>query len=376
MLGRVRALAAAAAIAAMVWVCAPASAVSLEPGKTLVEHFNGSKWVKLTSPSPPGGDALFDVDVLNASDGWAVGVHGKEQRAHPLIERWDGSKWTVVDGPKTSGGSELFGVVDVAVDVAFAVGIQGNGQPLIEQWNGSAWGLVAGPSVQGGALRSVDAVSSTDVWAVGAVNATATLTEHFDGSQWSVVSSPSPKGSRLAGVAAIGAGDVWAVGASGAGAGKPPRTLTEHWDGSNWSVAPSPNSAGNGSLSGVAVRGEDVFAAGTYLNAAGCQRTLILHRVGSSWKQAKTPDPFRCDNELLGIAGSAKSAVAVGDRPQNCPGSKCRNVTLVLRLQSGKWKLQASPSTTKRFSELRGAAVVPGSGESWAVGIATSSFVP
>ena len=102
--GRVRVLAAAAAIAALAWVAAPVSAVSLEPGKTLVEHFNGSKWVKLTSPSPPGGDALFDVDVLSASDGWAVGVHGKEQRAHPLIEQWDGSKWTV----KRAGDSVEF----------------------------------------------------------------------------------------------------------------------------------------------------------------------------------------------------------------------------------------------------------------------------
>ncbi len=373
---RVRVVAVAGAIAATVWAGAPASAFSLEPGKTLAEHFNGSKWVKVTSPSPSGGDALFDVDLLSASDGWAVGVHGKEQKSHPLIERWDGSKWTVAAGPKISGGSELFGVVDIASDLAFAVGVQGIGQPLIEQWDGSKWSLVSAPSVNGGQLRAVAAISSTDAWAVGAINATTTLTEHFDGGQWSVVSSPSPKGSRLAGIAALGTSDVWAVGSSGAGSGKLPKTLTEHWDGAKWSVAASPNPSGNGGLTGVAARGTDVFAAGTYLNSAGCERTLILHRVNGSWKQAKTPDPFRCDNELLGIAGSAKSAVAVGDRPENCPGSKCKNVTMVLRLQSGTWKLQASPSTTMRFNELRGAAVVPGSGESWAVGIATSSFVP
>jgi hypothetical protein len=369
-------LVAGVAVAALVWPAVSAAALNLEPGKTLVEHLIGSKWVTVGSPSPAGGDSLADVDAITASDAWAVGVHGKGQKGHPLIERWDGSTWTVVATPKTSGGSALFGVVDIASNLAFAVGVQGNGQPLVEQWDGSAWTIVAAPSVSGGSLRAVDAVSPTDVWAVGAANGTATLTEHFDGNQWSVVASPSPKGSRLAGVVAIATDDVWAVGATGLTPGKLPKDLTERWDGSKWSVVASPNPDGNGGLSGVAARGKDVFAAGTFLNSAGCQRTLVLHWTGSAWKQAKTPNPFRCDNELLAIAGSAKRVVAVGDRPQGCPGSHCRNVTLVVRLLSGSWNLQGSPSTTDRFNVLKGAAVVPGSSEAWAVGVATNTFEP
>ncbi|SRR6266498_3384288 len=70
----------------------------------------------------------------------------------------------------------------------------------IASWNGADWSLV--PAAPGGNLpefKSVTAVVSNDIWAVGRRQDTVspyylkTLIEHWDGASWTVV--PSPNGS-------------------------------------------------------------------------------------------------------------------------------------------------------------------------------------
>jgi hypothetical protein len=116
-----------------------------------------------------------------------------------------------------------------------------------------------------------------------------------------------------------------------------------------------------------------VFAAGSLLNTQGCLRTLVVHWNGQSWTQQTTPNPFSCDNELFGIAASAHGVMAVGDHPQNCPGSACKLATLTVRLVNGSWHLASSPSTASAFNQLLGASGVPGSNQFWAVGLATNN---
>src|SRR5215210_6524899 len=66
-------------------------------------------------------------------------------------------------------------------------------------------------------LTSVDALSSTNAWAVGFVS-TATsrksLIQRWDGTSWTIASSPNPGtlGNSLLGVAAVGPDNVWAAG--------------------------------------------------------------------------------------------------------------------------------------------------------------------
>ena len=269
------------------------------------------------------------------------------------------------------------GVDTISATDALAVGhdaLGQKGQPLIEQWDGTRWTLPAEPIVPGGELLAIDHVSKDDAWAVGFRN-TKTLIEHWDGSHWSVVASPNGSGtsSELRGVVAVSTGDVWAVGATFPNQ-KPGKPLTEHWNGSTWSVVPTP--VGAGVLESAAARGsKDVFAAGISFNARGCLRTLVLHWAGSSWTRMTTPNPFSCDNELLGIDASAAGVEAVGDYPQNCPGKTCRGVTLTARLQNGGWHLQSSPSTTMKFNRLNAVSMVPGTSQAWAVGLATNSFI-
>jgi hypothetical protein len=365
------------ALMLLVLVAAPAGASGQELGKTLIEHWTGAKWIKVSSPSPSGGDLLNGVDALTSANAWAVGQHGNVNSAHPLIEHWNGSAWISVAGGSTPAGSWLDSVTMISPTSGWAVGrgaFGQSGQPVIERWDGAKWILAADPSVPGGELFGVDAVGESNVWAVGGDGAGGTLIEHWDGASWSVVPSPDPgEVSYLRSVTAISAGDVWAVGST-APHNKPDQTLTLHWNGSTWAVVKS-FLPGGSDLSAVTARGsKDVFAAGTTTTNQGCLQTLVLHWGGSSWKRMTTPNPFSCDNELAGIGASSKGVEAVGTRPQNCPGSACKGVTLTMHLKNGSWKVQSSPSTAMKVNRLFAVAMVPGKNQGWAVGLATNTL--
>jgi hypothetical protein len=108
-------------------------------------------------------------------------VNGDSQQA--LIEHWNGTSWQVVPSPSV-GTSSTFGAVGaVSAKDVWAVGVTANGtqgfQTLTEQWNGSRWSVVTSPSPgSGGDLTSVAAVTASSVWAVGSA-ASTTLTEHY-----------------------------------------------------------------------------------------------------------------------------------------------------------------------------------------------------
>jgi hypothetical protein len=102
------------------------------------------------------------------------------------------------------------------------------------------WKVVNSPGISFGpnTLRSVAAVSSNDVWAVG-----YGLIEHWNGSNWSLVpSAPGGNPADLRGVTTVASNDVWAVGRRQETTTQGyQKTLVEHWDGSAWTVVPSPN---------------------------------------------------------------------------------------------------------------------------------------
>src|SRR5205814_164972 len=116
--------------------------------------------------------------------------------------------------------------------------------------------------------KSVVAISSNDVWAVGDTYTDGfyyTLTEHWDGTQWTIVTSANPgKANHLEGLAAVSSNDVWAVGeySSLAVVGFQPIIL--HWNGTAWTVAPAaPTGPTLGILYGVvALAGNDMWAVG------------------------------------------------------------------------------------------------------------------
>ncbi len=73
------------------------------PFAPLVEHWNGSSWSFVTSPVQGTSDFLNGIAAVSASDLWAVGDYRSgidpEGPYFTLIEHWNGTSWVVVKSP-------------------------------------------------------------------------------------------------------------------------------------------------------------------------------------------------------------------------------------------------------------------------------------
>src|SRR5712691_6983536 len=100
--------AASAATGSDVWAVGDFTMTRSGPYQTLAEHWDGSAWSIVATPSP-GLDSnfLFGVAALSAGDAWAVGETADDRTFHTLIEHWDGSTWSIAPSP--NGGSRSTG---------------------------------------------------------------------------------------------------------------------------------------------------------------------------------------------------------------------------------------------------------------------------
>jgi hypothetical protein len=215
--------------------------------KALVEHWNGTTWSIVATPSPAGAQSvsLSGVSCSSATFCFAVGSEGVVNGARTLTERWNGSTWSVVASPQVDA---LAGVSCVSPKLCFAAGYdvtEEGAETLIERWNGTKWSInsLENPSGFNNYLTSVSCASATSCAAVGFVGsdlADQPLEMHWNGTKWSVVfgfaniDSPNVD---MTGVSCAGPTFCIAVG-----------TQTERWNGKTWSkIAP----AGGGAVSCV-----------------------------------------------------------------------------------------------------------------------------
>ena len=189
----------------------------------------GVAWSTSFSPPPRSGYEVDGFAARSAEDVWAVGLRaGGRCQYLTLTQHWDGSAWKVISSPSnTTVNSVLDGVTVAGTNQAWAVGTVGcpadQSRTLTEHWSGSAWSIVKSPN--GGvssdhfsALHAVTAVSASDVWAVGSqagirnhLPATVPLIEHWNGTRWSIMPVPTAAVGVLESVSATSAADVWAV---------------------------------------------------------------------------------------------------------------------------------------------------------------------
>ena len=251
---------------------------------SLIMHWDGTHYENVPTGRFGINDHFNAVSAVSANDIWAVGSYDdyNNNQTRTLVEHWDGSAWSKVSSPNPgTSGNYLYGVAAVSASDVWAVGYSNDFnnnnlviRTLVEHWDGSTWSKVSSPNpgTPGNYLKAVAAVSANDIWAVGNYddhnnNLTRTLVVHWDGSAWSVVSSPNhgAHDSYLSGVAAVSASNVWAVGAYYETSSLV-QTLIEHWDGSLWGVVSSPNqgTSYNQLFAVSADSANDVWAAGSY----------------------------------------------------------------------------------------------------------------
>src|SRR5947209_10737247 len=75
--------------------------------QTLIEHWNGTQWSIVASPNPSAfHNVLRGVTAISTNDVWAVGWFNNAQDIpRTLIEHWNGSSWIVVT---SKNGSNVY----------------------------------------------------------------------------------------------------------------------------------------------------------------------------------------------------------------------------------------------------------------------------
>ena len=237
-------------------------AVGYSDSSTLIEHWNGIAWSIVPSPNVGTFSRLQAVAAVSANDVWAVGFYnnGGYPNRFTLIQHWNGTAWTVVSSPSDSGANSLLRMVVISANDIWAVGYHGvnpDERTMFLHWNGVAWSQAASPpnvGAEANLVTNVSAVSATDVWAVGytcPAEPTGTcvggkvLTYHWNGTAWSNFDASSANiggtGSTLpSGIAAVSANDIWAVGRFKDSASTTLRAFVMHWNGTSWTASARP----------------------------------------------------------------------------------------------------------------------------------------
>jgi len=137
---------------------------------TLALHWNGTSWQPVPTPSDGAFSVLYRVAAVASDDAWAVGASAGggvgEGRRSTLIQHWDGTRWREVESPSVGDGDSV--LVDVAAahrtDV-WAVGYR-DGGTLVVHWDGERWTAFPSPG-EAGALQGVSVAADGVWWAVG-----------------------------------------------------------------------------------------------------------------------------------------------------------------------------------------------------------------
>ncbi|MGO9956080.1 MAG: hypothetical protein ACLP50_08885 [Solirubrobacteraceae bacterium] len=263
-----------------VWAVGGDSGSSSTAG--LIEHYNGSSWTAAPSTAgEPADSTLAAVSADSTSDAWAVGESAVSEPhttgKQPLIEHYNGSSWSVVQGAFTGNENDTLSAVDaVSPSDVWALGVakprnySGAGTSVLEHFNGSEWSIVSAAETSVAThLHAITGLSADDLWAVGEEGSSPVIV-HYNGSAWSVVPSPAAAEGKggLLGVTELSPSDVWAVG----------RGVTEHYNGTTTSVVASQSEEASlearvEAVSGIA--GGPLFAVGS---EHGGNNALILQQ--------------------------------------------------------------------------------------------------
>jgi hypothetical protein len=153
-------------------------------------HFNGTAWSVV--PMPQAGTntstigAVTDISPTNA---WAVGEDIGATSAvggSTLIEHWNGSNWSIVPSPTPGADPGLTGIAARGPSDVYAVGSNlpsingGTVQGMILRWNGSTWSVDTDPTAGSYSplLAAAAVPGAANEWAVGTLSNSALILSH------------------------------------------------------------------------------------------------------------------------------------------------------------------------------------------------------
>jgi hypothetical protein len=319
---------------------------SASVGRALILHWNGTAWSQASIPGAGGASHLSGVISGPGGTAWAVGYYCPSDCGsslagdRTLVLHWNGRAWSRVSSPSPGAGpgSGFSGLASVSVGprgTAWAVGdyycascgTAAEIQPLILHWIGGTWSQVASPVLpSAGNLNSVTSGPGGSAWAAGSYcpatcgksppSGSRALILRWDGTAWSQVAGPGDN-EVLAGVAVGPAGTAWATGFNCASACQDSvhfvQTFILRWDGSGWSQVPAPRPGYDSSASGAGSGpGGSAYVSGIYYCSCKTSsvkaRALLLSWNGTSWAQVSSPSPGG-PAYLAGVSSSPDGSV-------------------------------------------------------------------
>jgi hypothetical protein len=173
-----------------VWVVG--TTVNTTTGTTSAEalHFNGTAWTVVPMAQPgTNTPTIGAVTAISATNAWAVGSDIGATSAvggSTLIEHWNGTSWSIVPSPTPGADPGLTGVAARGSGDVYAVGNNlpsingGVVQGLILRWNGSTWSQDTDPT--DGSFSPLFAAAAVpgaaNEWAVGTVSNVSLILSH------------------------------------------------------------------------------------------------------------------------------------------------------------------------------------------------------
>jgi len=173
-----------------VWVAG--TTVNTATGTTSAEalHFNGTAWTVVPMAQPgTNTPTIGAVTAISATNAWAVGEDIGATSAvggSTLIEHWNGTSWSIVPSPTPGGDPGLTGVAARGSGDVYAVGSNlpsingGVVQGLILRWNGNTWSQDTDPT--DGSYSPLFAAAAVpgaaNEWAVGTVSNVSLILSH------------------------------------------------------------------------------------------------------------------------------------------------------------------------------------------------------
>jgi hypothetical protein len=323
------------------------------------------------APPLPFGQQLSAVAATGAADVWVVGQDAMlgELRPKSMVLHFDGSAWSRISVPNVRG------LVDVAAVARGDVWAIGRGHRVLHMTDGT-WRVVRLPHVRGTQLTAVAGSGPDDVWIVGArwgrhyarhSVGNDTLSLHFDGTTWSLVASPnySVRVNNIDDVVALSPTNAWATAESGL------TKYTLHWNGVAWHrVDLPPLAAGGSAIAGVGlVAGNEVWVVGSS-GGIGFGKSLYLRWTGTRWQHYAGPS--------AGNNGTPSTIGGVGDNDMWAIGNPNQSDSSIHRFDGHRWRydnrVEASgmPFWQLNFSDL----AVVASDDAWIVGYSQGSPPP
>lgn len=262
----------------------------------MIAHWDGAR---LELSTRPKGHSLWGISAVSPANVWAAGDDGRQA----LIEHWNGARWRRLSTPRG-----IVGLEDIAMQSptsGWAVGQTNDFRPLAMHWNGRLWKkqvLLRRPNE--GVLHAVAGASADDVWAVGmqggehSVNTEDAFAVHWNGRRWRVVPAPTRDDSDLGyelsdqfdDVAVVSPTEAWAIHSGVV------RDDIQRWDGRRWKIVRA--FGRDRRLGGVIAFHREAWALGGHSG-----HSFVLHWNGKGWSEIR--------NGLVDVPGSLVAASAL-----------------------------------------------------------------